>query len=48
MSPGALLEWGEWCGRRGQQSSRGGKMNIVNKKNIFCPQKYFKLLRQIK
>jgi hypothetical protein len=28
--PGEQLLWGDWCGRTGQQSPRGGKMNILN------------------
>ena len=35
---GAQLRWGEWYCRPGQQSPRGGKKNILNKKLILCAQ----------
>jgi hypothetical protein len=42
---GTQLEWGEWCGRPGQQSESGGKMggkmNILNEKNRFSALKKF-------
>ena len=37
----------DWCGRPGQQSPRGGKMNILNKKLDLLHSKNVKLLNQI-